>query len=301
MRRIVFAEVVVCVLMTQTSFLACGLGCADPLAGVSEGERIFLWPDGKIPDCQTNQYNQPFVEWFMPSNRTTSASVIITCGGGYYICNWTNGGNGSTKLRDYFLDKGLTVIRLHYRTPRPLTVAKHLTAWQDLQRAVRLVRSDAVARGINSERIGFIGYSAAGHLALLAATSSQTPAYEPIDELDKVSCHVNWVVSLYPAYVLTDGLDGENETGGEHAELSDIFKFDEKTCPLLLIHGDADVYSPLASVRVYERMHRMRIPVEIHVLARRGHDFFGKGARPGTPSATWKDRIWEWLVEMDLL
>ena len=275
----------------------------DPLAGTPEGERVFLWPDGKIPDCQTNQCNQPFIEWFVPTNRTTSACFILTCGGGYYICNWTPSGNGSTKLRDYFLEKGMTVVRFHHRTPRPLTVAKHLTAWQDAQRAVRLVRSDAAAHGVDPERIGFLGYSAAGHLALLAATSSQTPAYAPIDELDKVPCHVNWAVPLYPAYVLSDGLDGENKLRGEGkgVELSDLFKFDAKTCPLLFLHGDADAYSPLASVRVYERLHKMNIPAELHILARRGHDFFGKGARPGTPSATWKDRIWEWLVEMEFL
>ena len=65
----------------------------------------------------------------------------------------------------------------------------------------------AASHGVDPERIGFLGCSAAGHLALLVATSSQTPAYAPIDELDKVPCHVNWAVPLYPAYVLSDGLE----------------------------------------------------------------------------------------------
>ena len=45
----------------------------DPRAGVPEGERIALWPDGKVPSVEEHQYNAPFIEWFVPSNKTTDA------------------------------------------------------------------------------------------------------------------------------------------------------------------------------------------------------------------------------------
>ena len=270
---------------------------ADPLAGAPEGERIALWPDGKVPDWDPEQFNRPFIEWFMPSNKTSRMAVMLSAGGGYEFCNWRPGGNGTTALRDYFLSRGVTVVRLHYRTPRSKVVDKHVAPWQDVQRAIRLVRSDAANREVDPENIGFIGYSAAGHLALLAALSSQTPAYRRVDALDEVSCHLNWAVPLYAAYTLTDGSDGPNAADGKGAEVVPELRFDAKSCPLCLMHGDADAYSPLGSVRVYERLHAMKVPVEMHVLATRGHDFFSK-AEKGTPSATWKDRIWEWLVQM---
>jgi acetyl esterase/lipase len=85
-------------------------------------------------------------------------------------------------------------------------MAKHTTAWQDLQRAVRTVRSEAVAKGLDPERIGIMGSSAGGHLTLMGATSSKRRSYAPIDDLDKLSCNVQWAVAIYPAYALTDGV-----------------------------------------------------------------------------------------------
>ena len=58
----------------------------DPRAGKPEGERIALWPEGKIPSLEEHQYNAPFIEWFVPSNKTTDAVMVVTCGGGYSIC-----------------------------------------------------------------------------------------------------------------------------------------------------------------------------------------------------------------------
>ena len=33
-------------------------------------------------------------------------------------------------------------------------------------------------------------------------------SYLPIDKLDKIPCNVQWAVAIYPAYVLTDGING---------------------------------------------------------------------------------------------
>ena len=46
-------------------------------------------------------------------------------------------------LRRYLNDLGMTVVTLRYRTPRPKGLHKHITAWEDLQRTIRLVRSQA--------------------------------------------------------------------------------------------------------------------------------------------------------------
>ena len=49
----------------------------------------------------------------------------------------------------------------------------------DAQRAVSLVRSRAADWGI--ERIGIVGFSAGGHLAVATATHFDQRAYDPID------------------------------------------------------------------------------------------------------------------------
>ena len=69
---------------------------------------------------------------------------------------------------------GVTVVTMKYRTPRPEGLAKHTSAWQDLQRAIRIVRSEAAGRGLDPDRIGIMGASAGGHLAACAATVVST-------------------------------------------------------------------------------------------------------------------------------
>ena len=296
----IFASGALVTLLMGAAEMSFGAG-VDPLAGEPEGERIALWPEGLTPNAEPHQYANPFIEWFVPSNKTTDAVLVMTCGGGYGICNWRPNGLIGGGFRDWLLEKGMTVVRLHYRTPRPRLVEKHVTAWQDAQRAVRLVRAGAAKHGVDPNKIGFCGYSAAGHLALLAALSSQTRAYEPVDAIDELPCNVNWAVPAYPAYVLTDGPSGPNKHGGDRPEdeIFSMFKFDSGTCPVFFMHGDADGYSSMASVKVYSRLHTMHVPAELHVFVKRDHDFKSRGAVKG-PLLVWRELLWEWLVQMGI-
>ena len=257
-------------------------------------ERREVWPEGRIPDVQTNQCT-PYLEWWVPKKPTTRAIQIIYSGGSYM----GNGPDGFevAPARRYLNAKGMTVVTLRYRTPRPLGgLAKHTTAWQDLQRTIRIVRSEAAARGLDPDRIGIMGSSAGGHLTLMGATSSRHRAYGPVDDLDKLPCNVQWGVAIYPAYALTDGAEHNNTTGGndDSARLVPEFSFDVDTCPLLFIHGDADGWAAMNSVKCWEQLRRMGIQGELHTLATRKH-CFQRTAAPGTGSYTWLDRIWEFM------
>ena len=253
-----------------------------------------IWPDGKIPDLQAKQ-NQPYLEWHMPKELKTKAIQIIYSGGGY-------GGNSPDSFevaptRRYLNEKGMTVVTLKYRSPRPLGgLAKHTTAWQDLQRTIRIVRNQAEEEGLDPDRIGIMGSSAGGHLTLMGATSSKNRSYLPIDKLDKIPCNVQWAVAIYPAYVLTDGVNGGNKHGGNEDDVRIVpeFSFDLASCPMLFIHGDKDIYSPMGSVKFWEQLRRMGIQSDLHTLAGRGH-CFQRRAAPETGSYTWMNRIWEFM------
>ena len=253
-----------------------------------------LWPKGCIPDVQTNQ-GLPYLEWHLPKKLTTRAIQIIYSGGSY-MGNSPDGFE-VRPVRRYLNEKGMTVVTMRYRTPRPLNgLAKHTTAWQDLQRAIRIVRSKAAEKGLDPNRIGIMGSSAGGHLTLMGATSSRHRAYNAIDAIDRVPCHVQWAVAIYPAYALTDGGNQHNTTGGndDAARLVPEFSFDLSTCPILFIHGDADGWASMNSVKCWEQLRRMGIQGELHTLALRPHCFQRKAA-PGTGSYTWIDRIWEFM------
>ena len=257
-------------------------------------EKEDLWPADKMPPGYTNQCT-PYVEWHFPKEMKTRAIQIIFSGGGYH---WNKPeGMEVTPARRYLNAKGMTVVTLKYRQPRPEGgLAKHTSAWQDLQRAIRIVRSKAAEKGLDPDRIGIMGGSAGGHLSLMGATSSRRKSYLPIDKIDKIPCNVQWAIAIYPAYTLTDGVDCKNTNGGNDDEdrLVQDFSFDLDTCPVLFVHGDADVYSSMASVKAWEQLRRMGIQGEVHTLATRGHCFQNKAA-PGTGSYTYLDRIWEFM------
>lgn len=253
-----------------------------------------IWPEGKMPDPQAQQC-QPYIEWHMPKECKTKAIQIIYSGGSYQ----GNDPDGFevAPVRRYLNEKGMTVVTMKYRTPRPAGgLAKHTTAWQDLQRAIRIVRSQAAAKGLDPNRIGIMGSSAGGHLTLMGATSSRHRSYEPIDHLDKLPCNTQWAVAIYPAYALTDGAESPNAKGGneDDARMVPEFSFDLATCPMLFIHGDADPWAAMNSVKCWEQLRRMGIQSDLHTLANRGHCFQAKAA-PGTGSYTWMDRIWEFM------
>ena len=254
-----------------------------------------IWPEGRTPDLQQEQC-VPYIEWHIPANLTTKAIQIVYSGGAYY------GNNPDdfevAPIRRYLNEKGMAVVTLKYRTPRPAgNLAKHTTAWQDLQRTIKIVRSQALAKGLDPDRIGIMGSSAGGHLTLMGVTSSRHQSYWPIDEIDRISCKVQWGVGIYPAYVLSDGFDGENLEGGNSDGhfIAPEFSFDLDTAPMVFIHGDADGYSAMGSVKVWEKMAMMGIQSDLHTLATRYHCFH-RQASPGTGSYTHLNRIWEFLT-----
>ena len=258
-----------------------------------------VWPEGKMPDAQDHQC-KPYLEWHFPKVKKTNAIQIIYSGGSYE----GNDPDGFevAPTRRYLNDLGMTVVTMKYRTPRPKGLAKHTTAWQDLQRAIRIVRSKAASYGLNPDQIGIMGSSAGGHLTLMGVTSSLHRSYWPIDDIDKLPCNVQWGIGIYPAYALTDGDNAPNSGGGndDSAVIVPDFSFDLQTAPMLFIHGDADGWAAMNSVKIWEKMRSMGVQSELHTLCLRNH-CFQRTAAPGTGSYTWMERIVEYLKKNNIL
>ena len=141
-----------------------------------------------------------------------------------------------------------------------------------------------------------MGFSAGGHLTLMTATNTKSPAYAPVDDIDKQPCTLQWACPIYPAYALTDGADRPNTTGGndDSAVLVSEFSFDEDTPPMCFVHGDADDWAAMNSVKCWEKLRLMGKQSDLHTLALRGH-CFQMSCPPGTGSFTWLDRLWDFF------
>lgn len=270
-------------------------------ANVSAQEKVELWPElapGETvrepnvenPAGSAWRVTTPYLLIFQPEKKTSDACVLVIPGGGFNVCFYGEEGIPNAK---YWNSKGYVAAVLVYRAPRPESGPIYAPALQDARRAVRILRANASKLGVDPNKIGAQGYSAGGCLTLLAATNSETEIYQPIDEIDQTSARLNFAIPIYPAYVLTDGATDPNANKGEDAEILSDFHFDAQTPPLCLVHGDADIYSPLASVEVYKKLRKLGIPCELHVYANAPHGFMFWNDKPN--AADWQERCAAWL------
>ena len=225
-----------------------------------------------------------------PKDKETGTAMLICPGGGYWDLYWQLEGE---EVAAWLNSIGVTGIILKYRVPRRADEPKGEPArrpLQDAQRAVSLVRSKASQWGIHPERIGIVGFSAGGHLAIATATSFDKRTYEPIDDVDKISCRPDFAIPVYSGYLKAKDKD----------EIAPGLKIPTGTPPIFLVHGGEDIVSPPEhSVLMYLALKRAGIPTELHVYANTAHDF---GVRTNEhPYSTWTARCADWLRDSGFL
>ncbi len=288
-----------------------------PTAAADKPLVVELWP-GKVPDEVDNigpekvrmsqkltrkevevteptrlitNVTRPSITIYRPAKeKDTGAAVLICPGGGYWDLYWELEGE---EVAAWLNAQGLTGIILKYRVPRQPNEPKGEPArrpLQDAQRAVSLVRSKAREWGIDPQRIGMIGFSAGGHLAIATATRFEKRTYEPSDDIDKVSCRPDFAIAAYSGYLKVKDKD----------ELAPGLQIPANTPPIFLVHGGADIISPPEnSVLLYLALKRAGIPAELHVYAGAAHDFAVR--KVDHPCATWTDRCVDWLRNQGML
>ncbi|GAA1942262.1 alpha/beta hydrolase [Microbacterium deminutum] len=99
--------------------------------------------------------------------------VVFVPGGGFVMAPKV----GGAKMRRYVAAAGLVVASIEYRTTRH--DATFRDGLQDVQDAIRFLRSHADEFGIDPARVGLWGESAGGYLAALAGVVSGDPALDP--------------------------------------------------------------------------------------------------------------------------
>jgi acetyl esterase/lipase len=293
------------------------LGVAGPVTGADKPLVVNLWP-GKAPDetgtigaekvvmspkltrkevevtestRMVTNVTRPTLTIYRPAkDRDTGTAMVICPGGGYWNLYWQLEGE---EVAAWLQRLGVTGIILKYRVPRRPGEAKGEPArrpLQDAQRAISLVRSRAKEWGINPKRIGMVGFSAGGHLAIATATSFEKRSYKAIDAIDKISCRPDFAVLVYPGYLKAMDKD----------ELAAGLRIPARTPPIFLAHGGMDIISsPEHSVVMYLALRRARVPAELHIYATAAHDF---GVRPSDrPCSTWTKSCADWLRHQGFL
>ena len=238
---------------------------------------------------------KPTLTVYQANWETNTGTAMVICpGGGYWDLYWELEGE---EVAAWLNSHGMTGIILKYRCPRrPGDVPGEppLGPQMDAQRAVSLVRTRAKEWRIDPTRIGIVGFSAGGHLALATATNFTKRTYEPIDAMDQVSCRPDFAVLCYSGYLKAKDKD----------EIRPGLRIPACTPPVFLAHASDDNESYGGSISensaiMYMALKRARVPTELHIYATGDHDF-GVRQNDKLPSS-WTTLCINWLHNQNLL
>jgi dipeptidyl aminopeptidase/acylaminoacyl peptidase len=164
-------------------------------------------------------------------------------------------------------------------------------AVQDVRRCVRVIRSKAKGFGVDPERLGVFGASAGGHLTLMLATIGDDGDPQAKDEALRHSSRVAAAVALCPPTDLRGWTTDPPEAikkipalkppltfeAAKEPELSPLLLVNEKSAPMLLIHGDKDVLVPIShSKNMLEALEKRKANGKLVTVEGGGHVFSAK-------------------------
>lgn len=234
------------------------------------------------PDGQHLQLNLA-----RPRNGIGPFPAIVCIHGGGFRAGTRE---GYDKLCVTLAQQGYVAVTVTYR----LSPAYQFpAAVQDCKGAVRWLRANAAKYQVDPQRIGAMGGSAGGHLALFLGVTRGVKAFEGEGNLDQPS-NVNCVVSFYGPSDFTQSYGKSVDAhevlplffGGnleqkrrEHIAGSPLNWVTPQAAPTLCIHGTEDKYvAHEQSVWMVDRLKASAVEAELVTLPGAGHGFKGPDA-----------------------
>lgn len=230
----------------------------------------------------------PSLDVFVPSNPSGTAVIVLPGGGFRVVVPDLEGSEAAV-----FLNRlGITVFVLNYRTNEvtPTDEPNFLRPLQDAQRAVRWVRANAANWKLKQDHVGVLGFSAGGQVASVLHTASDKAAYEPMDDVDKLSFRPDFTLLIYPWNVLVSGTDN----------LMSELQFRKELPPAFIVHTSDDQSSAVGAAMIYVGLKKNGVPAELHIYENGGHGY-GVRAMPHSNIGSWTDRATDWLIRRGLV
>lgn len=246
---------------------------------------------------------KPRVELFpYVAQKGTGIGVIVCPGGSYFWHDMETEGHAVAR---WLQANGISAFVLKYRTAQFPAYFSHFRwlirgrrypdAQDDMCQALCYVRSHAADYGVDSMRIGAMGFSAGGHLVMSAAeffTPRERPAF---------------VASLYPVVTMRKpwvhkrsrrALLGDSRVGNK--ALCDSLSLERHVpadCPPVFLANciDDPVVDYHNSVLLDEALTNKSIPHEYHQYQRGGHGFGASDSNGTEECRQWRRQFLQWL------
>lgn len=247
-------------------------------------------PEGLLPDKGDNvtrltNVTVPTITVMPPPSGTpnTGAAVLVAPGGAYgHLCMDLEG----TDIIAWLNTEGITGVLLKYRVPRRKNKAMYWAPLQDAQRAMGILRARAAEFSIDPTKIGYIGFSAGGHLGAALSTNYKTRNYPKIDTSDAFSCRPNFTILIYPAYLVTNK---------DLTVLSPELNVTHETPLTFLTQAQDDPVHMECSLFYYYGLKKENVANnELHIFPA-GHHGYGLRKCIGYEVCTWPQRAALWL------
>ena len=217
--------------------------------------------------------------------KNTGTAIVIAPGGGFQSLSINREGK---ELAEILSKKGITAFVLKYRLNKTETndparemmeklkdraafeknsLATIKLAAQDGKNALKYVRDNASKHGIDTKKVGIIGFSAGSTVAMetvLENTADQLP---------------DFVANIY---------------GGPRPELLTVATPEKKIPMFLCAASDDQLKLAPRSIQMYNKWLEAGQSVELHMYSKGGHGF-GTG-KQNLPVDSWETRFEEWLT-----
>jgi acetyl esterase/lipase len=296
-------QAAVCAFGTSEAFLWSGAAPGATAATLVE-KFTDRSSDPAVKDRSVTGVSKPSLFPFL-AKQPNGAAAIIVPGGGYTHLAWDKEG---IDIAAWLNSLGVSAFVLKYRMPADFPGSPWIPL-ADAQRALRTVRQNASACGIDAARIGVIGFSAGGHSASQLETRSGAQTSPATDTTDAVDARPSFGVLLYPvismdAAIAHSGskvaLLGVSPTAAAVTLYSSELQVTATTPPTFLGVSSKDTtVKPENSVSFDDALKANGVAQELHVYQDGTH---GVGIRDASGDmALWPTQCAAWLTTQNVL
>ena len=282
--------------------------CALPIEA-QNGIRIWEGTNVDASDVTLTEY---------PPKGENKHIAVIICPGGSYC--WRDMKSEGKDVAQWLSKNGITAFVIRYRvqgifpfiTHSRLIIKgnQHPDMISDLQRAIQYVRDNAQTYNIDTDRIGVIGFSAGGHLAMSAGEMFSTNYLGLLGIEPTSSLRPDFVGLLYPVVTFTEKCThGRSrrallgELGQYNRTLRDSLSLEKHVAadcpPVFLVNCKDDPTVDYHNSELLDSALTAHGVRHKYIQYQTGGHGFGASSRKGTEECRqWKDEFLKWLDEL---